>query len=56
MLETHFLVCFQYGSWTYDGFQVQVDFYDGLEEIDVNDFIDGKEWDLVGHSAIKNTK
>ena len=46
----------KFGSWTYDGFKLNIDFYDGLEEIDVTDYIKSNEWDLTGHPAKKNVK
>ncbi len=47
---------FQFGSWTYDGFKMDLDFYDGLEEIDVSDYIANGDWGLLGHPARKNVK
>lgn len=46
----------KFGSWTYDGFKVNVNFYDGLEEIDVSDYIESNMWALMEHSAVKNVK
>ncbi len=46
----------KFGSWTYDGFKMDIDFYDGLEEVDVSDYIESNEWGLVGHPAVKNVK
>jgi hypothetical protein len=46
----------KFGSWTYDGFKLNIDFYNGLEEIDVNDYIKSNEWELTGHPAKKNVK
>ncbi len=46
----------KFGSWTYDGFKVDLDFYDGLEEVDVSDYIESNQWGLVGHPAVKNVK
>ena len=46
----------KFGSWTYDGFKLDVNFYDGLEEVDVSDYIESNEWGLLGHPAIKNVK
>ena len=41
---------------TYDGFKLDIDFYDGLEEVDVSDYIESNEWGLLGHPAVKNVK
>ena len=46
----------KFGSWTYDGFKLDVDFYDGLSSIDITDYIESNEWGLVAHPAIKHTK
>ena len=46
----------KFGSWTYDGFKLDVDFYDGLSSIDTTDYIESNEWGLVAHPAVKNTK
>ena len=44
----------KFGSWTYDGFNLDVNFYESKEEIDISDYIDSNEWNLVGHPAEKN--
>ena len=46
----------KFGSWTYDGFKLNIEFYDGLEEVDTSDYIDSNEWDLIEHPAFKNVK
>ena len=46
----------KFGSWTYDGFKLDVDFYDDLEEVDLNDYIESNEWQVMEHPARKNTK
>ena len=46
----------KFGSWTYDGFKLDLDFYDGLEQVDVTDYIESNEWGLIGHPAVKNVK
>ena len=46
----------KFGSWTYDGFKLDPHFYDGLEEIDVSDYIESNMWALIEHSAIKTVK
>ena len=43
---------FKFGSWTYDGFKLDVDFYDNLEEIDVTDY--AGDLTVVTHEAVKN--
>ena len=34
----------KFGSWTYDGYKVDLDFYDGMDQVDVNDYIESNEW------------
>ncbi len=51
-----FLYFAQFGSWTYDGFKLDLDFYDGLEEVDVSDYIESNDLGLTGHPAVKNVK
>lgn len=46
----------KFGSWTYDGFKLNIDFYDDLEEVDVSDYIPSNEWNLIAHPAVKNVK
>ena len=45
---------FKFGSWTYDGFKLDMDFYDDLHEIDLSDYVQGLE--VVDHSAKKHVK
>jgi hypothetical protein len=46
----------KFGSWTYDGFKLDVDFYDDLESVDITDYIESNEWALLEYPAIKNVK
>ena len=46
----------KFGSWTYDGFQLDIDFYDGVDRVDLNDYIESNEWKVVGHPAKKNIR
>ena len=51
------LTCnFKFGSWTFDGFRLDVDFYDGLEEVDVTDYFRNKDYKLLAHPAVRNVK
>ena len=56
---THFpfdvqLCHMKFGSWTYDGFKLNIDFYEGKDYVDTNDYVVSNEWELVGHPAKKN--
>ena len=44
------------GSWTYDGFRLDLEFFDDLDEIDMNDFIESEQWHVIDHPAKKTVK
>ncbi|KAI0208602.1 Acetylcholine receptor subunit alpha-like 1 [Lamellibrachia satsuma] len=46
----------KFGSWTYDGFMLDVDFFDGLKAVDVSDYTVSNEWKLISSPAVKNVK
>ncbi|ELU16494.1 hypothetical protein CAPTEDRAFT_218891 [Capitella teleta] len=47
--------CFlKFGSWTYDGFKLDIDFFSDLHEVDLNDYIISNEWDIIENPANKN--
>ncbi|OAF68054.1 hypothetical protein A3Q56_04206 [Intoshia linei] len=46
----------KFGSWSHDGRTLDLNFYQDLNSLDLNDFTRSNEWDIIGHSAIKNTK
>jgi len=46
----------KFGSWTYDGLKLDIDFYGAKEEIDISDYIPSNEWNLVGHPAIRRVE
>jgi len=39
----------KFGSWTYDGLKLDIDFYDDKAEIDISDYIESNEWNLIAH-------
>jgi len=41
----------KFGSWTYDGLKLDIHFYAEKAEIDISDYIDSNEWNLIGHPA-----
>ncbi len=58
---THFpfdeQTCFlKFGSWTYDGFKLDISFFDDLDEVDLNDYIESNEWKILDNPAKKNVK
>ena len=46
----------KFGSWTYDGFKLDINFYADQQEFDLNDYIESNEWTVLAHPAYKNTK
>ena len=46
----------KFGSWTYDGFSLDLSFYNDADEVDIADYVVSNEWVLIGHPAVKNTK
>ena len=46
----------KFGSWTYDGFKLNIDFYDGKDHVDTSDYIESNAWDLIKSPASKNVK
>ena len=42
----------KFGSWTYDGLKLDIDFYDGKPEIDISDYVPSNEWNLIAHPAL----
>ncbi|CAD5118373.1 DgyrCDS7085 [Dimorphilus gyrociliatus] len=46
----------KFGSWTYDGWKLDLDFYDNKDSIDTNDYVESNEWKLLGFPARKHTK
>jgi len=46
----------KFGSWTYDGFQLDIFFTDDNASVDVSNYIASNEWKLIGYPAKKNLK
>ena len=46
----------KFGSWTYDGFKLGLDFYEHIEAIDVTDYVTSNEWQLLSYPAEKHTQ
>ena len=44
----------KFGSWTYDGFKLDLNFFDNLEEVVIADYVPSNEWKLLEHPAKKN--
>ena len=54
--EGEYHCIFKVGSWTYDGFRLDVELYEGLESIDVSDYILSNEHRIEYNTATKNVK
>ncbi|KAH3850842.1 hypothetical protein DPMN_093317 [Dreissena polymorpha] len=46
----------KFGSWTHDGTKMDLKFFDGKEQLMVDDFVPGNEWDIIGNRAERNVK
>ena len=46
----------KFGSWTYDGFKLDMHHYENAEQIDLNEFIQSSEWDIVSTSAKRSNR
>ena len=46
----------KFGSWTYDGYKLDINFLDGISYVDVAEYMKSNEWELVEWPAVKNTK
>ena len=44
----------KFGSWTYDGFQLDIGFTNNNASIDVTSYIESNEWNLLGCPARRN--
>ena len=54
--DGHVWCMLKFGSWTYDGYRMDVDFYEGREDVGTMEYIPNNNYDLVEHSARKNEK
>jgi len=46
----------KFGSWTNDGFQLDINFFANDSSVDVSDYVKSNEWALVDNLAVKNIK
>ena len=46
----------KFGSWTYDGFKLDVSLYGGLGEVDVSNYVESNEWELIGHPGRRSVR
>jgi hypothetical protein len=45
-----------FGSWTHSAETVNINFYDGLEDVDHTDYTEHAEWRITNTSAVRNAK
>ena len=46
----------KFGSWTYDGDSIDIQFYEGLEEINRNEYTESNEWDIISAKGVRTEK
>ncbi|KAK7003429.1 neuronal acetylcholine receptor subunit alpha-2 [Biomphalaria glabrata] len=47
---------FKFGSWSYNGDMLDIDFIGEDRHMDMSDYIESTEWDITENTAVKNTK
>ncbi len=46
----------KFGSWTYDGFKLSLEFYNDQKEVDVTDYVESNEWVLLEHPGTRHVQ
>ncbi|KAK6169111.1 hypothetical protein SNE40_020225 [Patella caerulea] len=46
----------KFGSWTYSGDQLNVEFLLGQDKMDLHDYMPSNEWDLISNTGSRNVK
>ena len=46
----------KFGSWTYDGDSIDVQFYDGIEKIILDEYTPSNEWEIIQAPGVRNEK
>jgi len=46
----------KFGSWTYDGFMLDISFYDDKAEVDISDYVVSNEWELLAQPGKRNVR
>ena len=47
---------FKFGSWTYDGLKLNLQFLDNDTNIDMEEYVRSAEWDILKHSGWRRTR
>ena len=51
-----FYVSYQYASWMYTGWLLDIDLFGGTDIIDIKDLYESNEWNVLEHPARKFTR
>lgn len=46
----------KFGSWTYDQDSIDIQFYDGLNEINQEEYTESNEWEIISAVGIRREK
>ncbi|KAL7668338.1 hypothetical protein ACOME3_009041 [Neoechinorhynchus agilis] len=46
----------KFGSWTYDAGKVNLTFWKGMRKVDMSEYVQSNEWDVINVSGIRNIK
>ena len=46
----------KFGSWTYHGGKLNIDFIDGMNKMDISEYIRSNEWDVIENTGVRNVK
>ena len=46
----------KFGSWTYDGFMLNISFYGNSAEVDISDYVVSNEWELLDQPGRRNVR
>ncbi len=53
--DQQWLCALNFGSWIYDGSLLDINFYEGSDEVELSDYI-VSHWNVVGNSAVRDEK
>ena len=46
----------KFGSWTYDGFSIDIQFYEGSKEVNIKEYTESNEWEILSTMGIRTEK
>ena len=47
---------FKFGSWTYDEYKVDLRLYEDRHDIDLREYLQSSEWDVLNTSGVRNIR